>query len=111
MKQGKIKEAIDNYRLAVKINPDHYNAHFNLASVLVKEQRLEEAIDHFRQAVRITPSFAALNNLGVNLERELKHDEAIYYYRQALKLEPDNPGIYFNLGVAYGNKGDIERSN
>ena len=110
IKQGKSEEAIDNYRQAIKINPGNYNAHFNLASILVKEQRLEEAIDHFRQAVRITPSFAALNNLGVNLEKQLKHDEAIYYYRQALQLEPNNPGIYFNLGVALGNKGELKEA-
>jgi tetratricopeptide (TPR) repeat protein len=110
VKQGKTLKAIDNYRKAIKNNPDHFNAHFNLASVLVKERRLEEAIDHFRQVVRIIPSFAALNSLGVNLERQLKHDEAIYYYRRAAQLEPKNPGIYFNLGVALGNKGELEEA-
>jgi len=110
MKQGKNDKAIDNYRKAIKNSSDHFNAHFNLASVLVKERRLEEAIDHFRQVVRITPSFAALNNLGVNLEGQLKHDEAIYYYRRAVQLEPKNPGIYFNLGVALGNKGELKEA-
>ena len=110
IKQGKIKEAIDNYRQAFKINPNHFEAHCNLAELFVKQNKIDQAIMHLREAVRINPSFASLNNLGVNLERQLKHDEAIYYYRRALLIEPKNPGIYFNLGVAFGNKGELKEA-
>jgi tetratricopeptide (TPR) repeat protein len=48
--------------------------------------------------------------LGVNLEKQLKHDEAASYYRRALVVEPKNPGIYFNLGVALGNKGELKEA-
>jgi len=110
MKQGNMEEVVDNYRQAVKINPNHFEAHCNLAEVFVKQNKIDQAIEHFREAVRITPDFAALNNLGVNLERQLKHEEAIYYYRQALLIEPKNPGIHFNLGVAFGNKGKLKEA-
>jgi hypothetical protein len=108
--EGKKEEAIAHYREAIDINPSYVDAHYNLADTFVKQNKIDQAIEHLRESVRITPSFAALNNLGVNLERQLKHEEAIYYYRQALLIEPKNPGIHFNLGVAFGNKGELKEA-
>jgi len=108
--EGENDEAIGHYREAIAINPSYVDPHYNLADTFVKQNKLDQAIEHLREAVRITPSFAALNNLGVNLERQLKHEEAIYYYRKALLIEPKNPGIHFNLGVAFGNKGELKEA-
>jgi Tfp pilus assembly protein PilF len=111
LERAAAEEAIAHYLAAIKINPDHFEAHCNLAGAFVKQSKLDQAIEHLREAVRINPSsFAALNDLGANLERQLKHEEAIYYYRQALLIEPKNPGIHFNLGVALGNKGKLKEA-
>jgi serine/threonine protein kinase/Flp pilus assembly protein TadD len=37
-------------------------------------------------------------------------EEAIRYYNAALALRPDNPGVYFNLGIAHWNKGEVSRA-
>ncbi len=51
-----------------------------------------------------------ISKATIFLEKQLKHDEATNYYRKALLIEPQNPGVHFNLGVALGNKGDLNEA-
>ena len=71
---GRISEAIEQFRLALKLRPDYQNARYNLARALIKSGRLEEAADLFRQVVAAYPDDAQSHNgLGELLFRQRKY--------------------------------------
>ena len=50
----------------LRLDPNHYWAHNNLALLLVKKGQIREAISHLQAAVRIDPNAqAARHNLSV----------------------------------------------
>ena len=52
-------------------------------------------------------SFEAHSNLGVALAAQGLFADAITEYKSALKIVPSNPGISFNLALAYYKTGDL----
>jgi tetratricopeptide (TPR) repeat protein len=48
-------EAERAYRNAVRLRPDLFEAHYNLAVCLANQDKLRDSIDHFRNARRIRP--------------------------------------------------------
>ena len=89
--QGKLDEAIAEYREALRLKPDYAEAHNNLGIALSDQGKLDEAIAEYREAMRLKPDYAeAHNNLGARPEEQGKLDEAIAEYREALRLKPDD---------------------
>jgi hypothetical protein len=64
--QGRIPEAIDEYAVALSLNPDFPEAHNNLGSLLAERGQLPEALAQFQEAVRLAPHYWAAR---ANLER------------------------------------------
>jgi S1-C subfamily serine protease len=48
-------EAIASYKEAIRINPDHINAHDDLANIYYNLGRYQEAIAHIKEVLRIAP--------------------------------------------------------
>jgi len=57
-RQGRLDEAIENYRKAIQINPNFAVALNNLGIALADKGRLEEAIENYRKAIQVNPNFA-----------------------------------------------------
>ncbi|MGV8058038.1 MAG: tetratricopeptide repeat protein [Smithellaceae bacterium] len=110
--EGKHQEAMEQYKSAIKINPDYANAYYNLASAFKDQKNIVEAEKNFRETIRINPGDSdAHNNLGIILEQHYKkYDDAIYHYRQALKKQPDNFGVHYNMGLTLVQKGSLEEA-
>ena len=49
--RGRIDEAIRHFQEALKVAPDHAEAHFNLGNALALCGRTDEAADHYRKAL------------------------------------------------------------
>jgi len=99
--QGRLEEAILNYRQALSIKPDFAEACNNLGSALKEHGDLEAAIESFRRSIALKPNFAETHsNLGNALKDQGQLEEAIACYGQALLLKPDYAEAYNNLGAA-----------
>lgn len=62
---GRMSEAIEHYREALRIDPAYINARMNLGDALLSHGRFDEAIGHYREVLRIKPdSTKASNNLA-----------------------------------------------
>jgi tetratricopeptide (TPR) repeat protein len=59
-RQRKPEEAAEQYRAALRSNPEYYLARSSLADILVQQGRREEAIELLREAERANPSFEAV---------------------------------------------------
>ena len=65
---GELEGAIAEYRAALRLNPSHAKAHYNLRVVLQSKRDLEGAIAEYRAALRLNPNdLNAHTNLGVAL--------------------------------------------
>jgi tetratricopeptide (TPR) repeat protein len=86
------KEAVAEYREAIRINKDYPEAHNNLGNALAIQGKLDEAIAEYREALRLNKDlFQAHQNLGRALLEKGKLNEAVAETREALRLAKDNP--------------------
>ena len=83
--QGKVEEAIAEYKKAVEGKPDFRQAHFNLGRVLVTQQRYREGIEQLLQTLtpvdESTPAY--LYALGAAYGRAGDRQKALDYLKQA----------------------------
>src|SRR5437016_4293510 len=79
-------------------NPADFEAHYNLAAMLLARGAQAEATEQFEQAVHLRPQDATANNaLGASLLAVGRSGEAIPYLAAALKAQPDNFDAHYNL--------------
>lgn len=92
-KQG--DTAIQLLRLAVQQEPEHVDAHADLALVLLTTGRAEESLVHWDKRLRLTPGDAmAWHNYGQALATAGRLDAAVSAFEQALRLAPDQALTY-----------------
>jgi tetratricopeptide (TPR) repeat protein len=106
--EGKLAEAMDEYREALRIRPNHvetsralFEAHLSLGKAEMSQDHPDLAADHYRDARRLMPEDAgcrrllgeALMERGRALARREKFDEAIAEIREATRLNPDDAAI------------------
>ncbi len=97
---GKLSEAEQVYRQALRALPDHPSILHNLGLLLAGRGELAEAELLLRRAVAAAPSQADLHNsLGTVLQRRGGLPDAEACYRKALELQADYADARFNLGA------------
>jgi tetratricopeptide (TPR) repeat protein len=103
--------AIDEFRAAVKADPQQPDVHFGLGYLLWTRRQYPEAVTEFHAELANNPSHAqALAYLG-DAELQLSHpDAAIVYLQQAAKLAPRLPLPHLDLGIAYADQGKQENA-
>jgi tetratricopeptide (TPR) repeat protein len=103
--QGRIIESIKHCQKAVEITPNYAEAHYNLGTLLAKENR-PVAIEYFQRAIEIRPDYAEAHyNLSVALYFDGRMAEAMEHCEQAIQLKPnyaDACGQRANALVAQG---------
>jgi tetratricopeptide (TPR) repeat protein len=108
---GRLSDAVAQYELALRLNPDYAEAHNNLGFALMKAGRLGDALAQYEQALRLNPGLAqAHNNLGNALLRSGKVQEAIAQYELALRIKPDLAEAHNDLGIAFLQVGKVQEA-
>jgi tetratricopeptide (TPR) repeat protein len=101
-KRGKTEEAIENYRAALKIDPQLPGIHFELAemlSTLATPESLAEAETEYKAALQANPSDEQSEcRLGDIALRRNDVKEAYDRYSRAVQLQPGDPDA--NIGLA-----------
>jgi superkiller protein 3 len=105
-KQGRIAEAIEQYRKAIELNPNRAEFYNNLGNLLAKQNQTDEAIEQFQKALEVEPDYAKAHyNLANILTAQGRWDEAIEHYQRALKQMPDSTHAHYQLGLALQSRG------
>lgn len=126
--EGLIEQAIQRYKLALKLNPGIIFAHFNLARIYYAQGEPDSAGLHILESLtEITDTAKAVdckviadflknsgyvdsaeqfyNNLGINFAKHNRWEAAVSAFNRALELNPDLSDYHYNLGLAYLNMG------
>ena len=83
------EEAIQNYKEAIRNNPNDFDAYFNLGGCYSKLGNEKEAMLATKEAVRIRPHYAFAHiALGLNYHNLGQYNQAIETYREAVRLDP-----------------------
>jgi Flp pilus assembly protein TadD len=105
LKQGKLAEAIAEFRRAVELDRNYVGAQRNLGYAYDRQGQIEEAVAAYRKAIELEPGDAVThNNLGVLYDRKGMYGEAIEEFEKALQGEPSNPTVLKNLENAKNNR-------
>jgi tetratricopeptide (TPR) repeat protein len=110
-KAGKIKEAMDQTREALKTNPQ--NPHLNLLAGLAsfKLNQLAQSREYFSKVLEVNEtSLMALNNLGVVSYQVAKQIDGMGFYARALQAAPDNRLLLDNIVEALAASESLKQS-
>ena len=106
---GNYQEAAKSLRLAIRLDPNHPDAHNNLGNALAEMGKLDEAIEAYRRAIALHPEEAIAagshNNLGIVLVEKGQWEEGIKFYCRAIRLDPNFSSPYQNLRKVLAQKG------
>jgi tetratricopeptide (TPR) repeat protein len=106
--QGRLEEAIGQYRTAIRMKDRFWLADYFLGHALVAAGRSEEALSPLQRAIAIQPGYAPIHYvLGVALQERGRLREAIEAYRAAVNMEADFAAARNNLAAAYAEQGDL----
>jgi tetratricopeptide (TPR) repeat protein len=97
---GRVADAVERFRQAVRIEPASAEAQNNLANVLVEAGSIAEGIEHYRQALRAAPNNVMTHtNLGIALFRLGRVSEARAQFEEALRIMPEYAPARQNLSA------------
>ncbi len=109
--QGKLDEAMQCYREAIRLAPNPARGHLNRGNVLLLQGDLDGALDAFRTALELQPDYAgAYYNIGNALLGNRQFDAAVASYRKALAINPDYAEVHCSLGVALKELGQMDEA-
>ncbi|MFP6581374.1 MAG: tetratricopeptide repeat protein [Candidatus Hydrogenedentota bacterium] len=110
-KTGRVEQAIENYRRALRHRPNYANAHQMLGAALVDRGKLDEALEHFTALVRLRPNDAhAWQMIGAIHAEKGRFVEALQNYEKAISLKLDDANIHYHLAIALGQLNRPQKS-
>ena len=110
-RSGRLADAADRYRRAVKEDYSYTAAYNELGTVLFGLKRYEEAIRAFRIALRDNPDYhLGWYNLGYALRKTGRLLPAIAAYNKFIQVRPRDPDPYFGLALAQKAAGNNQEA-
>ncbi len=105
LKEGKVTDALGDFKAASEICADFADLHSTIATLNMKLSRFPDAEAEYRKAVEPDPDDAGHPyNLGVCLLRQSKSEAAIEALKKATTLDAGFEPALTNLGAAYLGK-------
>ena len=90
-RQGLYDKAVDNFKKALELSPNHQNAMFNLAYRYDLSGDEASAIEYYKKVVSTAPAYvSALLNLAVLYEDTGEYDKAMLCVDKVLKHHPNH---------------------
>jgi Flp pilus assembly protein TadD len=128
--RGKIHEAIDEFREALRLDPDSAMTHWHLGAALAavgdggaralhpapcvgcrQASVRDEAIAHLRRSVQLDPGNGdAQCDLGRMLVEARQPADAVDHFRAALRLMPNSVEAHIGLGLAFALENRVDEA-
>lgn len=115
---GKFPQAIEQLNAAIKINPKHVGAYYDLGMVASMNKRQSDAEAYFQKVISLTDSEDMANvdatrenaffNLGLIALDRKEYDQAAGSFKAALRIRSDSSDTYYQLAHALQALGDTD---
>jgi tetratricopeptide (TPR) repeat protein len=103
--QGRLTNALAQYREAERLASDSVQAHYNIGNALDKLDRPAEALPEQLEAARLNPNAAFLHESAGGVLAELgRFDEALGQFAEAARLDPTYSWAHFQMGKVLLNQ-------
>ena len=110
-RDGKSDQALADYNLAIKLNPDFILARHYRGVLLAQARKTDEAIADFDAVIKAKPDFAAAyDERGSLLWQKGERERSMADYDMAVKLDAKNARAVFNRAAALTANGDDKRA-
>ncbi|MCP4653422.1 MAG: tetratricopeptide repeat protein [Candidatus Omnitrophica bacterium] len=105
--KGKTDEAISNFEIALKTDPDDEDSLMLLGTLYFSEKgNPAKAKHYFERLLQVSPNHEdALLGLGLAAQSD---NQTIKYMEKLIEINPNHPDAYATLATSYGNKGDFD---
>ena len=111
LRAGELKEAEDDFKGLLQIDPGYTLAHLKLGLIYNAARRYDEAVQSLNLVVAKQPRNAeAFENLGEACAGQRKYAEALAASEQAINLRPASPGAHYFAGIAAAALGQREQA-
>jgi len=103
--------AIECYQKISEIDPKKFDAHLQLAQLLIQQEKPSEAAEIYLKAVEIKPDFLwSYWNLWNILAQQDKLDVVLEFYRRQAPNFPETFSVDLNLGEILSRKGEVREA-
>jgi Tfp pilus assembly protein PilF len=107
---GEKDKAEQAYQKSLALDGNAF-ASFNLAKLRLEENKLQDALDYVDKSIQKVGRQAGAYNLkGVILNQMERYPEAISSFQTALALTPNDVNVNVNLGIAFMNARQYDKS-
>jgi serine/threonine protein kinase/tetratricopeptide (TPR) repeat protein len=105
----KWKDAEEEYRRAIQLNPNGAAGHYSYAfGLLVPEKRFDQSFEEFRLALSLDPLSPIMNtNYAATLMDAHRYPEALAQFNKALERDPNFGPAHLKLAQLYAVTGDF----
>jgi tetratricopeptide (TPR) repeat protein len=101
-REGRRKDALSYYGMAVKSNPEYAEAYFSMGIMYLNEKDLNNARQAFEKALKIKPGISGIHfNLGLVYDNLNLTEKARSEYEIEITKNPKSAVTYSNLGLIY----------
>lgn len=99
---GRIKEALEELDMAVKIDPKNASYQAALASIYNSKGAYEKAIEILQKAIKKNPkSHDLYYNLALSYYYQKRYEDALVELKKGIKLAPEDTSLLNILGLCY----------
>jgi Tfp pilus assembly protein PilF len=96
-KEGRLEEAVEQYKLALQFNPKDAKAHTSLAVALTGQAKFDAAVPHMETALHLEPNNGEFHLVYATLLQRIGHnDEAALHFEAATRLKPDSAEAHYS---------------
>lgn len=98
--QGKINDALENYKKVYENNPENKDALIGLAKSYNKQGDIQQSIESYKKLIEIDSlNLTHYNEIAELYRKKSDFNKAIDVYKKMIEINPDYHLSYFHLGV------------
>jgi Tfp pilus assembly protein PilF/branched-subunit amino acid transport protein len=106
-KEGRLEEAVEQYKIGLQFNPKDAKAHTSLAVALTGQAKFDAAVPHMEAALRLEPNNPDFHLVYATLLQRIGHnDEAALHFETAIRLKPDSVEAHYSYAAFLAGLGN-----